>query len=129
MVRAWESLHLATLELVRSTPIKQRLINAYRRHLSTISPEQLPPEIREPFGQLLESLRGVQPQRGEDAVTASVRKMSCQEADECATLIVELFGLLCRPHLVPNRSAAVVQLHTVEPATAEFDVEALLARN
>jgi hypothetical protein len=55
--------------------------------------------------------------------------MSCQEADECATLIVELFGLLCRPHLVPNRSAAVVQLHTVEPATAEFDVEALLARN
>jgi hypothetical protein len=129
MVRAWESLHLATLELVRSTPIKQRLVNAYRRHLAGISPEQLPPEIRESFGRLLESLRGVQPQRGEDAVMASVRKMSCQEADDCAATIVELFGLLCRPQLIQARPAAVVQLHTVDVPAAEFDVEALLARN
>ena len=34
MVSAWDSLHSATLELVRSTPIKQRLICAYRRHLT-----------------------------------------------------------------------------------------------
>jgi hypothetical protein len=129
MVRAWESLHLATLELVRSTPIKQRLGNAYRRHLAGIAPEQLPPEIRESFVRLLESLRGVQPQRGEDAVMASVRKMSCQEADECAATIVELFGLLCRPQLVQARPAAVVQLHTVDSPAPEFDVEALLARN
>jgi hypothetical protein len=130
MVRAWESLHLATLELVRSTPIKQRLVNAYRRHLAGISAEQLPQELRDPFGRLLESLRGVQPQRGEDAVTASVRKMSCQEADECAATIVELFGLLCRPQLVQApRPTAVVQLHTVDAPAAEFDVEAMLARN
>ena len=36
MISAWESLHFATLELVRSTPIKQRLINAYRKHLCSL---------------------------------------------------------------------------------------------
>lgn len=130
MVRAWECLHFAMLELVRSTPIKQRLISAYRRHLVAISPDQLPSEIRESFGQLLCSLRGVQPQRGEDAVAASVRKMSNQEADDCAALIVELFGLVCRPQMPQTRSnGAMVQLHTLEAPGPELDVEALLARN
>jgi hypothetical protein len=112
MVSAWENLHFAILELVRSTPIKQRLIAAYRRHLSSISEEHLPGEVRESFDQVMRSLRGVQPLRGEDAVAASVRKMSNQEADECAGLIVEIFGLTCRAHLSAGRPAAtVIQLH------------------
>ena len=89
MISASESFHFATLELVRSTPIKQRLICAYRRHLSSVAEEEIPPEIRPSFGQILRSLCGVKPLRGEDAVAASVRKMSNQEADECAALIVE----------------------------------------
>ena len=44
----------------------------------------------------MRSLCGVQPLRGEDAVAASVRKMSNQEADDCAALIVEIFGLMCQ---------------------------------
>ncbi len=92
MISAWDSLHSATLELVRSTPIKQRLIAAYRRHLSLIDEEQLPAEARGSFAQVMRSLAGVQPLRGEDAVAASVRKMSNQEADDCAALIVEMFG-------------------------------------
>ncbi|MGA9026994.1 MAG: hypothetical protein WB440_13130 [Steroidobacteraceae bacterium] len=130
MVRAWESLHFATLELVRSAPIKQRLISAYRRHLSLIPTDQLPGEIQESFRHLMSSLHGVQPQRGEDAVAASVRKMSNQEADECASLIVEIFGLMCRPQLVPARSGgAVVQLHSVESPAADFEVAGLIASN
>jgi hypothetical protein len=91
MMSAWESLHFATLELVRSTPIKQRLVSAYRRHLATLREDQLPREVHETYRQIMDSLCGVQPLRGEDAVTASVRKMSIQEADECAALIVEIF--------------------------------------
>jgi hypothetical protein len=59
-------------------------------------------------------LRGVQPLRGEDAVAASVRKMSNQEADDCASLIVEIFGLMCRDHVPAGRTNTVVQLHSVE---------------
>jgi hypothetical protein len=117
MDSAWHSLHSATLELVRSTPIKQRLIAAFRRHLSAVHEEHLPAEAR---GSL----------RGEDAVTASVRKMSTQEADDCAALIVEIFGMLPRasdPVVNQRQSAAVVQLRSVDSASAEFDVNPLVA--
>jgi hypothetical protein len=120
MISAWESLHFATLELVRSTPIKQRLVACYRRHLVTISPEQLPGEVRESFAQVMDSLSGVQPLKGEDAVSASVRKMSLQEADDCASLVVEIFGITCRVLLNSARaSAEVVQLHASDRESVE----------
>jgi hypothetical protein len=127
MISAWENLHFATLELVRSTPIKQRLVTAYRRHLSSVSEDQLPAEARAPFSQVVKSFSGVTPMRGEDAVVASVRKMSNQEADDCAALIVEVFGLLCRVVETPRVSAAVVQLRSVEPPAQSFEVPVLIA--
>ncbi len=128
MISAWEHLHFATLELVRSTPIKQRLIAAYRRHLVSLAEDQLPNEVRLSFSQVMRSLAGVQPLRGEDAVTASVRKMSNQEADDCAGLIVEIFGVMCRADAGTMRqSAAVVQLRSVEVAASEFEVPVLSA--
>jgi len=129
MISAWDCFHFATLELVRSTPIKQRLISAYRRHLALLPEDQLPGDVRESFGQVMRCLRGVQPLRGEDAVAASVRKMSNQEADECAALIVEIFGLMCRDHVTVNRPNAVVQLHSVDRSPADYDVPALIANS
>jgi len=129
MVNAWECFHSATLELVRSTPIKQRLISAYRRHLASLPEDQLPSEARESFDQVLRCLGGVQPLPGEDAVAASVRKMSNQDADECAALIVEIFGVMCRIHVAPNRSTTVVQLHSVDCAPADYEEPALIAHN
>jgi hypothetical protein len=129
MISAWECFHFATLELVRSTPIKQRLICAYRRYLAALPEDQLPSEVRDAFGQVMRCLRGVQPLRGEDAVAASVRKMSNQEADECAALIVEMFGLMCRANVASNRSNGVVQLHGMDAAPADYDVPALIASN
>jgi hypothetical protein len=119
MTSAWQNLHLATLELVRSTPIKQRLISAYRRHLASVAEDQLPHAARASFSQVMRTLAGVQPLRGEDAVAASVRKMSNQDADDCAALIVEIFGLICRAEAeTPRQSASVVQLRSVDgPAT------------
>jgi hypothetical protein len=125
MIQAWECLHSATLELVRSTPIKQRLISAYRRHLAPFPEDQLPVEIRESFGQVMRWLRGVQPLPGEDAVAASVRKMSNQEADECAALIVEIFGSMCRINVAPSRPNAVVQLHSVD----DYEAPALIVNS
>ncbi len=80
------------------------------------------------------SMQGVQPLRGEDAVAASVRKMSNQEADDFAALIVEIFGITCRVLLSAARaSAAVVQLLTAdreaspERESSDFEVPALIA--
>jgi hypothetical protein len=132
MVSAWDSLHSATLELVRSAPIKQRLIVAYRRHLALIQEDQLPSEARVSFARVMRNLAGVAPLRGEDAVTASVRKMSNQEADDCAALVVEIFGLLPRTSdaaPAQRQPGAVVQLRSVDCAPTEFDVTSLIATN
>jgi hypothetical protein len=129
MIRAWECLHFATLELVRSTPIKQRLVCAYRRHLACLPEDEVPNEIRDSFGRVMSSLCGVQPLRGEDAVAASVRKMSNQQADDCAALIVEIFGTLAKAPGASTRSASVVQLHAVDRGVDEFETPALIASN
>lgn len=132
MTTAWESFRCATRELVRSTPIKQRLVCAYRRHLAAIPEDLIPGELRESYSQMIRSLCGVQPLRGEDAVAASVRKMSNQEADDCAALIVEMFGRMSRPQASNGRgSNTLVKLHSVEtgPNTEvaeDFEVPALL---
>ena len=129
MISAWESLHFATLELVRSTPIKQRLMGAFRRHLRFIPADQLPAEARAPFKQVTDLLQGVRPMRGEDAVAASVRKLSNQEAEDCATSIVEIFGLTSRAMLQNARSSAGVrQLRGAESELqGEYERPALIA--
>jgi len=129
MISAWECFHFATLELVRSTPIKQRLVSVYRRYLGSLPEDQLPVDVRDMFGQVMRCLRGVQPLKGEDAVAASVRKMSNQEADECAALIVEIFGMIGREHVAAHRPSAVVQLHSVDRVPAEYDPPALIANS
>ena len=129
MISAWECFHFATLELVRSSPIKQRLICAYRRHLAPLQESDIPSEVRECYAQVMRSLCGVAPLRGEDAVTASVRKMSNQEADDCAAQIVEIFGTMCKTQQNATRSTSVVQLHSVERNTEEFAPPALVASN
>ncbi len=133
MINAWENLHCATLELVRSTPIKQRLIAAYR-HLIPIAEEQLPTESRDSFTRMMRTFAGVPPLRGEDPVVASVRKLSNQQADDCATLIVETFAAVCRADALAQRHqaavASIVQLRSVErTAEEEFQVPALIATN
>jgi hypothetical protein len=71
----------------------------------------------------------VQPLRGEDAVAASVRKLSNQEADECAALIVEIFGLMCRDHVTLSRPNSVVQLHSVDCTPADYETPTLVVSN
>ena len=129
MISAWECFHFATLELVRSTPIKQRLICAYRRHLAGLPEDLVPDEVRDSFQQVIRNLSGVEPLRGEDAVTASVRKMSNQDADECAALIVEIFGTMSRAHGEAPRNTDVVHLHTVDRNQDYDAIPALIATN
>jgi hypothetical protein len=129
MISAWDCFRFATLELVRSTPIKQRLVCAYRRHLASLPPDQVPEEVRGSYIQVTQALCGVQPLRGEDAVAASVRKMSNQDADDCAALIVEIFGMMSRRHAETPRSHTVVQLQAVDRTSSEYEIAALVARN
>jgi hypothetical protein len=76
--------------------IKQRLIKAYEENLGDIDEDELPIAMKQAFADLRLSMHRVTPLRGESAVCASVRKMSPQDASECAARIVEVFGELSR---------------------------------
>ena len=93
---AWENLHKATLELAKSTALKQRLTDAFARHLQDMPASDLPGELRADFESLCKRMTQVNPLRGESAVVATVRKMSLEDADACATRIVALLDALYR---------------------------------
>ncbi len=102
MSAAWESLHLAARELASEAPIKERLKKAFSKHLEHLDAEQLPRELRQRFRELHAQMTCVPPLRGESAVCATVRKMSNDEAGECARSIIDLLGALT-PGLAEGR--------------------------
>jgi len=120
MSTAWEKFQEATLSLARSGPIKDRLAEAYRNYLADVTEEELPREIREEFRAVSRSLTRERPTlRGEDAVRATTRKMSNDEADRLACTVVRLFAALPRGAGAARHSAAaqVVPLYLAETRT------------
>ena len=103
---AWESLHKATLELAKPTALKQRLTDAFTRHLIDLPTHDLPAEVRKDFDALRQSMTRLRGHHGECPVTATVRKMSIGEADACAARIVALLDTLHRSSLTDRRKPA-----------------------
>ncbi len=116
MLNTWEKFHSATVELAGAGPIKQRLFGAYVNHLAALTEDQLPKEIREDFSNFCRSMRAVRPLPGEDAVRATVRKMSDHDANRYAVQIVNMLDVVARTQLNPRASAPapVVQLYAAE---------------
>jgi hypothetical protein len=105
MGTTWEQFEGAALSLVRSGPIKDRLAEAYRNHLAYVRAEDLPEALREDFRACHDALTRERPLRGEDAVRASVRKMSGTEADELACSVVRLFAAMVREYTTDEAHA------------------------
>jgi hypothetical protein len=76
--------------------IKQRLVQAYEDNLQGIECEALPVAARQRFADLREMLQSVSPLNGEGAIRATVRKMSGNDADQCARLMVQLLAEVIR---------------------------------
>lgn len=114
-----EKFESAICALARSGPIKDRVTDAWRNHLAAIDDEELPAELRDEFRALTQALTREQPlSREEDACRATVRKMSSEQADEVATRMVRLYGVIarCPPQWakVPKLSPQVVPLFAAE---------------
>lgn len=114
---AWDRFHRATLSLARSGSIKDRLADAYRKHLAEVREEELPREMREEFRAVSRTLTRERPMlRGEDAVRATIRKMSNDEADHIACCVVRIFCALPHEAAPAHHSipAQVVALYATE---------------
>jgi hypothetical protein len=88
--------HAALIVLAGHGHVKQRLIRAFEDHLADIHEDELPVALKQSFADLRLDMQRVSPLNGEGPICASVRKMSLQEASECAGRIVTLFGEISR---------------------------------
>jgi hypothetical protein len=114
MSTTWEKFQGAALSLARSGSLKDRLTDAYRNHLSAVAEDELPREIREQFHNVRCSLTREQPQRGEDAIRATVRKMSSDEAENIAETVVQMLSVMARSPQSSVRSVSTVPLYLLE---------------
>lgn len=88
--------YAAVAALASHGHIKQRLISAYEEHLADIDESELPVALKQPFADLRASIQCVSPANGEGPICATVRKMSPEEAGECAVSIVALYRDMLR---------------------------------
>ncbi len=91
-----ECLFSAVSALASHGPIKQRLIKAYEENLDSIEEDDLPISVRESFSDLRRLMQAVSPANGEGRICASVRKMSKDQADQCAQLMVDIYADIAR---------------------------------
>jgi hypothetical protein len=122
MSRVYDRLESATLLLTRSGAIKERLEGAWRQCLANVEADDVPREVRLQFLELSAQIQRERPLRGEDAVRATIRKMSNEEAERHAGVIVRMFFRMTRqqelelPLPMSNTSSAVVQLFAAAEA-------------
>lgn len=96
MTNPFDRLHAALTVLAGHGHVKQRLTRAYEDNLVDIDEDELPIAMKQPFADLRRLMHQVAPLKGESPICASVRKMSLEEASECAAQIVSLFGEVSR---------------------------------
>ena len=90
-------LEAATVSLTRPKSIKERLAEAYLNYLAYVHEDDLPADVCEEFRALTDTLTRVSPQlRGDDALRATVRKMSADDAAAAASAVVRMFGAVSR---------------------------------
>ena len=75
---------------VGSDPVKKRLVDAWSQELEDIGISELPQQLRRDFQQLRDAMNTAQPQPHESAASASVRKMSAQQAARHTLQILRL---------------------------------------
>jgi hypothetical protein len=118
MSRLYDRLESATLLLTRSGAIKERLNGAWRQYLANLEPDDMPRDLRLQFLELASAMQRERPLRGEDAVRATIRKMSNEDAEAHASHIVRMFCRMTREQElempIPANGAAVVQLFAAE---------------
>jgi hypothetical protein len=97
----------ATVSLTRPESIKDRLADAYRNYLAYVHEDELPADVCEEFRALTDTLTRTAPElRGDDALRATVRKMSSNDAAAAASAVVRMFGAVSRASVSATHDAA-----------------------
>jgi hypothetical protein len=113
MTENWEHFRRAALVLVGPGPVKQRLCDAYLRHLSEVESSALPRDLQPGYEALTAAMQSARPTGGLGAVEVTVRKMSEQEAGDHAARVLEMLIAMSgadaiEPSAPPSRQLRLV---------------------
>jgi hypothetical protein len=122
MNSVFEHLQSATLRLAQAGSLKDRLSEAYQQHLSQLDAEQLPEPYRVEFVAMCTAMQRERPLPRENPARASVRKMSSDEANRYAALIVLVFGATASA-LASGRSPVRPAAASLAPVLQLFALE------
>ena len=124
-----DDFHAALQVLVGTGAVKQRLVDAYRRHLASLHEQDRPEAVRDRFIRLRTAMHEAAAAGGMTAHEASARKMSEKDAAEHATAILEMFTVLSA--LNDSESAPRLRIvASIDDTLTEdlFEVPAFLSR-
>jgi hypothetical protein len=86
-----EKLYLAISTLVGAGSIRERLAEAYLRHLSPVSPKDFPEELREEYREIITAVSWVPVEyEGQGTLRSTINAMSDEEAVLLAKRLVSL---------------------------------------
>ena len=88
-----DQLEAAVKALAAHGALKDRLAMAWCSHLDSIDAQDLPLEAQQDFSELAKSMHAARVLPGDNIVRASVRKLSNEDAERFAALIVRTYGL------------------------------------
>ena len=114
-------LEIAVNLLIGHGALKDRLASAYNDCLEHLDELELPEDTQNEFAEMSRAMHRARALPGDNIVRASIRKLSNEEAQRYAALVVRIYGL----HMV-DLAAARVPLRTA-PQRGTTPLAALLA--
>jgi hypothetical protein len=125
MTEIWDQFRSASMALVGPGPVKQRLCEAYLKHLRTIAAADPPRELQAEYAALAEALHCSGAVGGLNGVEVTVRKMSEAEAAREAARILGIFATLCGGSARGPATAASAKLRVISD---DDEIPAFLSR-
>ena len=86
-------LETAVTILIGHGALKDRLALAYADCLEQLDEQDLPIEVQDEFAQMTQAMHRARALPGDNIVRASIRKLSNEEAQRYAALVVRMYGL------------------------------------
>jgi hypothetical protein len=128
MTAVWDVFDGAVRVLVGCGPVKQRLIEAWRDHLSPLHEKDIPEALRADLVALRAAMHAAPAAGGMSAAEVSVRKMSEKEAAGHAVHVLEMHLQLASSEADSSSAPRLRIVGATHQADAFEDLPAFLSR-
>jgi hypothetical protein len=96
MSLAWKSFHSAMYALTSADPQRERLLRAYRLHLSRLTPREVPQEIRDDFTALATAITRRPAATGECRIKNTIDAAEDREIVSMINAIIKMYDAVTR---------------------------------